>query len=77
MALNKATLKENILDLLTNMRTKESVCDEEFAEKLSTAIDTYVKTGEVTVAPGIAVSTTGSPTAQTGTTTAPGKGTIS
>ena len=40
-------------------------------------IDTWIKTGTVTVQAGIPVSTAGSPTAQTGATTGPGTGTIS
>jgi len=49
-----------------------------FAEAVATAIvQHFVSAGMVTVAPGIAVSTTGSPAAQTGATTAPGVGTIS
>lgn len=40
------------------------------AQKLATAIDKYIKTAQVN--PGIAVATAGSPTAQTGATTAPG-----
>ena len=49
---------------------------DEFAERLSVLIETYVKTGTVTVAPGIPVATTGSATAQTGATTSTGTGTI-
>lgn len=71
------TLKTDILSLLTGMREKTEVSDDEFAGKLAAAIDKYIKTATVTVAAGIAVSTTGSPTAQTGATTAPGTGTIS
>jgi hypothetical protein len=47
------------------------------ANKLATAIDDYIKSGTVTVASGIPVSTAGSATAQTGATTAPGTGSIS
>lgn len=77
MALVKSTLKTSILSLLTAMREKTEISDDEFAEKLATAIDTYIKSATVTVAAGIAVSTSGSPTSQTGATTAPGTGTIS
>ena len=90
MALNKAGLASDILDLMTQMR-KETEIDElsdlekttdyariviteiddsKFANALADAIDKFVKTGEVPA--GIAVSTTGSATAQTGATTAPG-----
>lgn len=51
-----------------------------FARELSSAIademETWIKTGMVTVQPGIPVSTAGSPTAQTGATTGTGTGTI-
>lgn len=77
MALNKAALQAGILQLMTDMRKKTEVADAEYAERLSTLIDDYVKTGMVTVALGIPVSTTGSATAQTGATTATGTGTIS
>lgn len=77
MALVKDTLKADILTLLTGMREKKEVSDDEFAGKLATAIDKYIKTATVTVAAGIAVATSGSPTSQTGATTAPGTGTIS
>ncbi len=77
MALNKPGLKTGILGLLNEMRTKQENADEYFAEQLSTLIDTYVKTATVTVAAGIAVTTTGTAAAQTGATTSPGTGTLS
>ena len=73
MPLVKANLKNGIKALLTDMRTKEAISDDEFADRLSTLIDTYIKSATVTVAAGIAVTTnTGA-----GTTTSPGTGTIS
>lgn len=71
------TLKMDILSLLTEMRKKTEVSDEEFAAKLAAAVDKYIRTATVTVAPGIPVTTAGSPTSQSGTTTAAGTGTIS
>jgi hypothetical protein len=68
MALNKTALKTTIVSLLTEMLLKEETSIEEFAARLSDAIDAFVKTGLVSVA----VSTTGTATAQTGT----GTGTI-
>lgn len=59
------------MDLMTQMRNETEIDDSKFANGLADAIDTFVKTGEVPA--GIAVSTTGSATAQTGATTAPGK----
>jgi hypothetical protein len=76
MALDKATLKSSIQTLLQDMMEREEASFDEFATKLSDAVDIYVKTGTVTVAAGIPVATTGSPSAQTGTTTATGTGTI-
>ena len=70
MALNKAGLASDILDLMTQMRKETEIDDSKFANALADAIDKLVKTGEVPA--GIAVSTTGSATAQTGATTAPG-----
>lgn len=64
MALNKTALAQAILDLMTKMRKETEIDDSKFANGLADAIDTFVKTGEVPA--GIAVSTTGSATAQTG-----------
>lgn len=60
---NGETLKQNLADAL--------------ASAIANGVDEWIKTATVTVAPGIAVATAGSPTAQTGATTAPGTGTIS
>ena len=79
----KAALKADILNILNTPITEQSSDAEvknNFATKLANAIgdrlDTWIKTGTVTVQPGIPVSTAGSPVAQTGTTTGPGTGTI-
>ncbi len=77
MALVKSTLKGAILALLTEMRERTEVCDDEFAERFASAIDDYIKSATVTVAAGITVATSGSPTSQTGVTTATGTGKIS
>jgi len=77
MALAKPALKASIKQLLQDMMTRENASFDEFATRLSDAVDTYVKTGTVTVASGIPVSTTGTAAAQTGATTAPGTGAIS
>ena len=76
MALNKQALKQGIIDLHQDMLTKTNDSIEEYAERLASLIDTFVKGGEVTVQPGIAVSTAGTAAAQTGATTSTGKGTI-
>lgn len=70
MALNKTALKDGILVLMTDMRTREDNADEEYATRLSNLIDDFVKTG--TVNAGIAVATTGTAAAQTGATTSTG-----
>lgn len=69
MGLNKAALKTAIVSLLTDMLAKEENSIEEFATRLSDALDTFVKTGAVNVN----VTTTGTATNHTGT----GTGTIS
>jgi len=76
MALNKQALKQGIIDLQQNMLTKTDNSIEEYAERLASLIDTFVKGGEVTIAPGIQVSTAGTAVSQTGATTSEGKGTI-
>ena len=76
MALNKQTLKQGIIDLQQDMLTKTEVDTEEYGERLASLIDAFVRSGEVTVDPGISVSTAGSAAAQSGTTTSVGQGTI-
>ena len=76
MALNKQALKQGIIALQQYMLTKTDASMEEYAERLASLIEDFVKSGEVTVQPGISVSTVGTATAQTGTTTGEGKGTI-
>lgn len=80
----KTALKTDILEILNTPITEKSTDAEvknNFATKLADAIgdrlEAWIKTGTVTVSPGIPVSTAGSPTAQTGTTTGPGTGVIS
>ena len=76
MGLNKKALKQGIIALQQDMLTKTEVDTEEYAERLASLIDAFVRSGEVTVAPGVSVSTAGTAAAQTGTTTSVGKGTI-
>lgn len=47
MALETGILKLNLKDLFSEMRTKTEVSDEYFAERFSTIIEQYVKTGQV------------------------------
>lgn len=46
MALDKPTLKAGIKNLLTDMRTRDTNADDEFAERLSDLIDAFVKSGD-------------------------------
>lgn len=77
MALNKEQLKQGIIALQQDMQRKTDASMEEYAERLASLIEAFVKSGEVTVQPGISVSTAGTATAQSGATTSEGKGTIS
>ena len=74
--LNKQALKQGIIALQQDMLTKTDAGMEEYAERLASLIADFVKTGEVTVQPGIQVSTAGTAAAQSGATTSAGKGTI-
>ena len=76
MALNKEQLKQGIISLQRDMLTKTEPSMEEYAERLASLIDTFVRSGEVTRAPGISVTTAGTAASQTGATTSEGKGTI-
>ncbi|ATA75221.1 hypothetical protein [Capnocytophaga sp. H2931] len=77
MPLNKEELKEGIIALQQEMKTKTEPDEEYYAEQLATLIDTFVKSGEVTIPQGIPVTTAGTAVSQAGATTAPAKGTIS
>lgn len=77
MPLNKEVLKEGIVALQQEMKTKTEPDEEYYAEQLATLIDAFVKSGTVTIPKGIPVTTTGTAVAQAGTTTAPATGTIS
>ncbi len=72
MALVKATLKAAIFDAFKKQQQKEKNPDDalnDIADRLSTAIDAFIKSGTVNVT----VATTGTAAAQTGS----GTGTIS
>ena len=87
MALATDVLQQNLqrkikqaLDASFNEKSDSDTIKLNLAKAVSQAIasemETWIKTGIVTVQPGIPVATAGSPTAQTGTTTGPGTGTI-
>ena len=73
MALNKEKLKQGIIQLQQDMLTKTEPSIEEYAECLASLIDTFVKSGEVTVRAGITLQAG----TYAGATTSEGKGTIS
>ena len=77
MGLNKEQLKQGIISLQRDMLAKTEPSMEEYAERLASLINDFVKSGEVTVKAGISVSTAGTAAAQTGSTTSVGMGTIS
>ena len=72
MALNKQALKQGIIDLHQDMLTKTDNSIEEYAERLASLIDDFVKGGEVTVKSGIPLQAG----TYTGVTTSTGTGTI-
>ncbi len=53
MALNKTTLKNKIVVIMTDMMQRESTSIEEFATRLSDAIDEYVKEAEIIYQTGL------------------------
>ena len=73
MALNKEQLKQGIIALQQEMLTKTDASMEEYAERLATLIDAFVRSGEVTVKSGIPLQAG----TYTGATTSTGTGTIS
>nr|DAX77242.1 MAG TPA: hypothetical protein [Caudoviricetes sp.] len=73
MGLNKEQLKQGIISLQRDMLTKTESSMEEYAERLASLIDTFVRSGEVTVQAGITLQAG----AYTGATTSTGTGAIS
>lgn len=53
MALNKTGFKNDVKQLLTDMRSRHDVSDEEFADRLATYIDTFVKTAAIKYISGL------------------------
>ena len=72
MALNKEALKQGIIALLRDMLTKTDNSIEEYAERLASLIEAFVKSGEVTVRAGITLQAG----TYAGATTSEGEGTI-
>ncbi len=71
MVLIKATLEEQLKTAFQNEDWDKA------AGAIASSIDSYIKSATVTIPAGIPVSTTGSPAAQTGASTAPAIGSIS
>lgn len=53
MALNKEDLKNNIMQIMEDMRTRTENADEEYATRLSDAIDSYVKAATIFYTDGL------------------------
>lgn len=53
MALNKSNLKNDIIQIMKDMRKRVENSDEEYAERLSTAIDNYVKAATIVYTDGL------------------------
>lgn len=53
MALNKEELKNNIIQIMADMRKRTENADEEYAERLSDAIDSYVKAATIVYTAGL------------------------
>jgi hypothetical protein len=75
--MDTATMKTSVEQLLTDMMTRDTDSVSEFADRLTTIVEVFVKSGTVTVSAGISVSTTGTAAAQTGATTSTGTGAVS
>ena len=69
-------MKNSVKQLLADMMTRNTDSTDEFAERLTDIVETFVKSATVTVAAGILVTTAGTATAQTGQTTSTGTGAI-
>lgn len=53
MALNKAALKTKVVEILTDMLTREEDSIEEFATRLTDAIEDYVKDAKINYTTGL------------------------
>ena len=62
MSLDKGALKADIVQLLTDMMTREESSIEEFAERLSTAVDSYTKGANIVYTSGLTSATGGAVT---------------
>lgn len=79
MALNRTGLEQELqaaFDAESEVEVDPAQARARMAKAIAEAVDSFVRSGTVTVASGIPVSTAGTAAAQTGATTAPGTGTI-
>jgi hypothetical protein len=53
MGLNKNALKADIKNIITEMRSRTENSDDEFADRLASAVDTFVKTATITYQTGL------------------------
>ena len=53
MSLNKTDLKNDIIQIMTDMLQRDSTSIEEFATRLSDSIDTYVKEADINYSGGL------------------------
>mgnify|MGYP003134715686 CR=1 FL=1 len=53
MALDKQALKTEIVSLLTDMLVRENTSIDEFATRLSNAVDEFVKSADIVYASGL------------------------
>jgi hypothetical protein len=61
----------NAFQKMSNSETDMKTAQQDLARELAIAIDSYIKTATIIVPPGQLVVTTGTPTAQAGSTTTP------
>jgi len=59
MALNKTALKTEIIGIMADMLQRENTSIEEFATRLSDAIDDYVKEADIIYTTGLTSATGG------------------
>lgn len=51
--LNKEQLKQDYLELMTEMRTRADISDEEFADRFATMIDDYTRNAKIIYVTGL------------------------
>lgn len=62
MSLNKDSLKTKIIAILVDFSTRTEPAVEDFADKLATAIDAYVRDAKITYTSGLTSATGGAVT---------------